>query len=177
MSVKLVIECETMEELVREIGKLELPNSGAPEINPPKSEGEIIDIQPEPEPELDLEAVDGTGFRWDERIHSSSKKQTAKGLWKMKRGVSPALIAQVKKEQSQATVDIPPTMPPPPPPPPEPNVVVDVAAVFNFMSENDISLYDLNAIAKNAGLDSIAHLTTAPAKAPEILAALKAHVG
>lgn len=43
--------------------------------------------------------LDGEGISWDERIHTSAKTKTVKGIWKNKRGVDKALVAQVKAEQ------------------------------------------------------------------------------
>lgn len=43
-------------------------------------------------------SVDGTGLPWDDRIHSTPAKQTNKGVWRAKRGVSDALVAQVEAE-------------------------------------------------------------------------------
>lgn len=42
--------------------------------------------------------LDAAGFPWDERIHSSNKKRNDKGLWWARRGVTPALKAQVEAE-------------------------------------------------------------------------------
>lgn len=46
--------------------------------------------------------VDGDGFTWDERIHSSSKAKTEKNLWRLRKGVTPTVVAQVKAEQLAA---------------------------------------------------------------------------
>lgn len=43
-------------------------------------------------------AVDSTGIRWDERIHSSNKAQNGDGSWRKRRGVQEALIASVEAE-------------------------------------------------------------------------------
>lgn len=47
----------------------------------------------EPTPDLDKE-----GIPWDGRIHSETKAKTDKGIWRARRGVSPALAATVKAE-------------------------------------------------------------------------------
>lgn len=59
---------------------------------------------------------DAEGMPWDERIHSSTKAKTEKGLWRIKRGINdPQLIARVKAEllavQPSATPQ--PTIPAP----------------------------------------------------------------
>ena len=45
--------------------------------------------------------LDKAGLPWDERIHSSSKALTADGLWRKKRGVDDALVAQVESQLKQ----------------------------------------------------------------------------
>ena len=43
--------------------------------------------------------VDSEGLLWDARIHATSKTRLAKGdTWKLKRGVDPALVEEVKAE-------------------------------------------------------------------------------
>lgn len=42
--------------------------------------------------------VDGEGFPWDARIHTSKKTKTKQNVWKNKRGVDQALVMQVKQE-------------------------------------------------------------------------------
>lgn len=42
--------------------------------------------------------VDKNGLPWDDRIHSTPAKLTAKGVWRAKRGVNPALVTQVEAE-------------------------------------------------------------------------------
>lgn len=46
----------------------------------------------------DAPRVDAEGIPWDERIHASTKTQTAKGLWKKRRGVDALTIANVENE-------------------------------------------------------------------------------
>jgi len=48
--------------------------------------------------------LDSENLPWDKRIHTAAKTQTKQGTWKLKRGVDPALVQQVKAEllQSQA---------------------------------------------------------------------------
>lgn len=42
--------------------------------------------------------LDAEGIPWDARIHAGSKSKIKKGTWTLKRGVDPALVAQVKAE-------------------------------------------------------------------------------
>lgn len=42
--------------------------------------------------------LDSKGLPWDDRIHAGTKSKIAKGEWKAKRGVEPALVAQVEAE-------------------------------------------------------------------------------
>jgi hypothetical protein len=77
--------------------------------------------------------LDKAGLPWDERIHSSSRALTADGLWRKKRGVDDALVAQVESQLKQlmalptpAAVSVAPVIAAPsviasvPPPPPTP---------------------------------------------------------
>lgn len=43
--------------------------------------------------------TDVEGISWDLRIHTEKKTKTAKGIWKLKRGIDQAIVAQVKAEQ------------------------------------------------------------------------------
>lgn len=45
-------------------------------------------------------AIDSAGTPWDERIHASSKQQTAKGIWKRRRGVDDNTFNAVMAELS-----------------------------------------------------------------------------
>lgn len=42
--------------------------------------------------------LDSTGLPWDERIHASTRTQTAKGVWKKRKGVDEATTAAVENE-------------------------------------------------------------------------------
>ena len=55
-------------------------------------------------------AVDGNGLPWDERIHSSNKQLTAKGVWRARKNVQPAEVTRVEAElrQRAATAAAPP---------------------------------------------------------------------
>lgn len=61
---------------------------------------ETIDTEVEALPE-----VDKNGVRWDERIHTSNKGQTQKGVWKRKPGITDELFNEVVEELSNAEND------------------------------------------------------------------------
>lgn len=83
---------------------------------------------------------DAAGIRWDDRIHAKNKSQTASGLWKLGRHLSPDFVKQVQAELraeiasclTPLTPVVSAPVPPPPaqipappafvPPPPVPNV-------------------------------------------------------
>ncbi|HEU4376261.1 MAG TPA: hypothetical protein VFS02_22400 [Telluria sp.] len=81
-------------------------------IPPPPSAASSVPSPPAaavtPSPAAAVE-VDKNGLPWDERIHASSRVKIADGSWRMKRGVEPALIAQV---EAQLRAQIPPAAPP-----------------------------------------------------------------
>lgn len=43
-------------------------------------------------------SVDGEGLPWDARIHSSSKALNENGKWRLRKGVSPTQVTQIKAE-------------------------------------------------------------------------------
>lgn len=74
-------------------------------------------------------AFDSAGLPWDERIHSSSRETRNDGTWRQRRGVDPALVANVTAEliarrnaggQAPAAAALPPSPPAPPAAPVEP---------------------------------------------------------
>ena len=76
--------------------------------------------------------VDITGLPWDGRIHASSRAKTTEGLWRARRGVDKALVAQVEAQLKQ-TMAIPVVAAPapiePPPPFPFPMPVLGAAPI------------------------------------------------
>jgi hypothetical protein len=79
--------------------------------------------------------LDESGIPHDERIHSSPAKQTAKGFWRKKRGVSDELVKQVEDElkakvaaTSQATAAVPMPQPQPAPAMPTPQPMPQATA-------------------------------------------------
>lgn len=69
--------------------------------------------------------VDAEGLPWDERIHSSNKQKTEKGIWRRKRGlqdmeydaIRAELLGQVTAPASVAPTPVPVAAPTPLPPP------------------------------------------------------------
>lgn len=82
--------------------------------------------------------VDADGIPWDARIHSEGKAKSKDNKWRLKRGVSDDVRAQVKAELKAAMGAPAPAVPPPPaggaetvaapPPPPTPAAPAPVAA-------------------------------------------------
>ncbi len=73
--------------------------------------------------------LDAAGMPWDARIHASTRTTTQKGIWKARKGVDAATVAQVTAEIMQRTVATPavpftplntPAAPPPAPAPTSP---------------------------------------------------------
>lgn len=64
--------------------------------------------------------VDANGIPWDDRIHSTPAKLTTKNVWRAKRGVADALVAQVEAELRARAGQPAPMAAPMPMPPPAP---------------------------------------------------------
>lgn len=78
--------------------------------------------------------LDAKGLPWDNRIHAGAKRKNADGSWTAKRGVDPALVAQVEAELRQVMGAAPaaplaPAVPAPPPTAPIAPVVVSAPQV------------------------------------------------
>lgn len=142
---------------------LTYPQIGASEPLPP----DVIDRRkaaPEPEesrsaeeafsagptlvvPQSTASNLDKSGLPWDERIHSSSKALTADGLWRKKRGVDDAKVAEVEGQLKQlmslptpAVTAVPSIVPAPTPiavvpapPAPAPTVIDGRQAFVNLI--------------------------------------------
>lgn len=78
--------------------------------------------------------VDAEGLPWDERIHSSSKKKTAKGVWARRRGIQDAEYNSVKAELLGAATTSAPqpaaVAPVPAPQPVQANTNAEAFAMF-----------------------------------------------
>lgn len=93
-------------------------------------------------------ALDADGLPWDARIHSSSKTQTAKGVWTKRRGVDDATVTKVTAELKAAVNPVPPLpgMVPPaapatpaaptPPTPPAPVAPPAYTELVKFVAAN-----------------------------------------
>ncbi len=77
-----------------------------PVIDPPSAGSSPPLDSPSTQAAEDLE-TDARGLPWDERIHSSSKAMTKPGDWRTKRGVNPALVAQVEAELKSKLAPVP----------------------------------------------------------------------
>ena len=64
-----------------------------------------------------ISGVDVEGISWDSRIHTDKKTKTAKGIWKLKRNIDKALVAQVKAEQLGGAAQTAPVVTTPTPAP------------------------------------------------------------
>lgn len=97
-------------------------------------------------PQSTASNLDKSGLPWDERIHSSSKALTADGLWRKKRGVDDAKVAEVEAQLRQlmnlptpAVAAVPSIVPVPtpiavvPPAPPAPTVIDGRQAFVNLI--------------------------------------------
>lgn len=90
--------------------------------------------------------LDKHGLPWDGRIHAGTKRKNADGSWTAKRGVDPALVAQVEAELRQvmgapgaaplAQAPAAPQVAPVAPPPPLPSAPVAGAASATTAAPN-----------------------------------------
>lgn len=64
--------------------------------------------------------LDSEGLPWDNRIHSTPAVKTAKGVWRAKRNLDPAVKTAVAAELRSGAAPLPPTAPPAPAPVPAP---------------------------------------------------------
>lgn len=92
MKFDITIKDATLEEFLNLQNKLgAVTVAPIPAMDEPETETET-------ETDSDGEGVDADGLPWDERIHSSSKKKTAKGVWVRRRGLQDAEYEEVKAE-------------------------------------------------------------------------------
>ncbi len=103
---ELINAAETL-TLIAE-GTLEVPANAITPLMPAAEHAEVTPIS-----NNNTVALDEDGLPWDSRIHSSSKKQTQKGLWKLARGIDKNLVTSVLAELNAGIVA----------PAPEPTVV------------------------------------------------------
>jgi hypothetical protein len=98
----------------------EQPEPTAAEVFTPAPPTNVVSIAG-PSITIGAATLDKSGLPWDDRIHASTKALTADGMWRKKRGVTDALVAEV---EGQLRLIHPMSVPPPPPPPPVPGVPV-----------------------------------------------------
>lgn len=87
-----------------------LQNFAAARSEPPVSKAEMDALHGEERSAADVTGqIDKDGLPWDERIHSSNKKMTAKGIWTRRRGISDAEFDQISGELKAAgETNVPP---------------------------------------------------------------------
>ena len=99
----------------------------------------LVDPVPVPDAEKQDAAapsseLDGAGMPWDARIHSGGKTKTAKGVWKLRRGLDQVFVDQVKAELMGAMSPAPVVVPDVTPAadvPPAADAPLDWAAVMS----------------------------------------------
>lgn len=128
-------------------------------------------------PPVTLDELDSAGQPWDGRIHASSRAKLVKtGTWKPKRGVDPALVAQVQAEHAgsvQGAVER--TSAPPPPAEPVGVTFTDImAAVSQGVAAGKFTPGDVAALVKAHGIESLPLLNQRPDLMPIVLAELQA---
>lgn len=117
---KLTVEAETIEELaflvsahhneLSSITKAKAAPSGfgealANHIMPPvvTTSADVAEITTDGQ-------LDADGLPWDERIHSSSKKLTAKGVWARRKNIDDSVFNQVVNQLRGGTVNVQPAV-------------------------------------------------------------------
>lgn len=125
--------------------------------------------------------LDSEGQPWDERIHSSSRTKIANGTWKLKRGVSDELVAEVKGLGFTPTNGSESTPPqpaepiventPPPPPPPSSNKWT-YAGLIQHVTANSIPILNVQAACQAEGIESFPLLAKNPDKIDAVAARL-----
>lgn len=172
---------------------LEVATPGAPSASDDTPPPVPADADAGSEPNTsDASELDSAGHPWDERIHSAGRTRTADGTWRKKKGVDLTLVDQVIAELTGSTepeADTPPPVPeaedtPPPVPAAEPEAedtpppvvteeAVTPAACFKFVTENKIKPDQIEAALAMAGMTKMNEVFAKPAKAGELLEALK----
>lgn len=79
------------------------PSASTPTTPPPAP---VADVPPAPTTLSGVD-LDSSGLPWDGRIHAESKNKIGDGTWRKKRGVDPALVAEVEARLREL-VSIPP---------------------------------------------------------------------
>ena len=116
--------------------------------------------------------LDADNVQWDERIHSSSKATTAKGVWKKRKGVDSAEHARITAElQSLEVAPAPaPAAPAPAPAPAAPAPAAPAAAsawtwpkmikaITGGMRDKQFDAATVNAVLADRGIEELALLS------------------
>jgi hypothetical protein len=91
---EVTIKCATIAELSALVAKL----NGGVSANAIAAHTQTDDDDTTGDTPAAAGTVDKNGLPWDDRIHSTPATITTKGVWRAKRGVTPALVAQVEAE-------------------------------------------------------------------------------
>ena len=160
----------------------------APPPAPPSADAAATAAAPTPPASPVL--LDSTGLPWDVRIHAGTRTQTQKGVWKARKGVDDATVAQVTAELRQvlampvagaaapfvplnvAATVAPPAAPattvvaPPPPPPAAaaPGAVpTDFASLCRYVTGRQLPADKILAVCNKHGLAGLGLLALKPA--------------
>ena len=128
--------------------------------------------------------LDSTGLPWDARIHASTRTQTQKGVWKAKKGVDDATVAQVTAELRQAMgapapapfvpLNAQPVAVAPPPPALGELPVTDFASLAVYVGRRGIKAEDVIKVCEAHGLPGLGLVAVRPDLVQPIYAALAA---
>lgn len=111
----------------------------------------------DPTPATPEEELDSAGLPWDPDKHSKKKTKLKDGTWRPKRGT---------KTEDEKPV-------PPPPPADEKGMSIEEASykgMMDVLKSKGLELQDMNAIAQQVGVQSIALMITKPELIPAVLA-------
>ena len=138
-------------------------------------EGAAVPSPPQPQPTPPETQIDADGLPWDKRIHSRTPTIKTNGRWRQKRGVDPALVAQVtaelKGEPAQPQPQ-PAAVPAPPPPAEVETLPVSFPEFMKWIVAHDPKYNEtdaLNALVAQVGLPSIGLLAVNLEKIPTIV--------
>ena len=128
-------------------------------------------VPPAPMPAND--DVDAEGFPWDERIHSSNRKKTQKGLWTKRKGVQPIVWDEVRAELKATPAQQPmqqPAQQPMQQPAQQPITFPMLIQLVTLpMQKGTLSLETVSEIVGKYGFTALEYTATAT---PEQLAAM-----
>lgn len=117
--------------------------------------------------------IDSAGLPWDDRIHASSKAFLSKGGgWKKKRGVDPAIVAQVEAELKTTLMPVPTNTAPAPveilPAPPATSEITTFAQLMSEITSNQLDPDTVLTVVQKHGLTGMGLLAARPDLIPVI---------